>query len=165
MVIYLLLRGDIRIRSIPPSKELDENSLDAGAISVQVRPKAYGKDWFKVTDGQTARHWAPQFPGESYFNGRMHPPISSAKHFHGLPAVNHAAVTYQAFALKHYTSETFGFSDIKVSLGSGGGARSSLRVGGYSRFRGEEDHEFKRSNVLVISDRKSGAGLGHGGGR
>jgi hypothetical protein len=49
-VVHRICSGQVIFDLSSAVKELVENSLDAGATSVEVSLKAYGEEWFKVTD-------------------------------------------------------------------------------------------------------------------
>jgi hypothetical protein len=49
-VVHRICSGQVIFDLSSAVKELVENSLDAGATSVEVSLKAYGEEWFKVAD-------------------------------------------------------------------------------------------------------------------
>jgi hypothetical protein len=49
-VVHRICSGQVIFDLSSAIKELVENSLDAGATSVEVTLKAYGEEWFKVAD-------------------------------------------------------------------------------------------------------------------
>jgi len=49
-VVHRICSGQVIFDLSSAVKELVENSLDAGATSVEVSLKAYGEEWFKVVD-------------------------------------------------------------------------------------------------------------------
>lgn len=49
-VVHRICSGQVIFDLSSAVKELVENSLDAGASTVEVSLKAYGEEWFKVSD-------------------------------------------------------------------------------------------------------------------
>jgi DNA mismatch repair protein PMS2 len=49
-VVHRICSGQVIFDLSSAVKELVENSLDAGATTVEVSLKAYGEEWFKVAD-------------------------------------------------------------------------------------------------------------------
>lgn len=49
-VVHRICSGQVIFDLSSAVKELVENSLDAGATTVEVGLKAYGEEWFKVAD-------------------------------------------------------------------------------------------------------------------
>lgn len=77
-VVHRICSGQVIFDLSSAVKELVENSLDAGATSVEVSLKAYGEEWFKVTDNgcgispanfqvsySRGRSFFPQFPPDA----------------------------------------------------------------------------------------------------
>lgn len=48
--VHRICSGQVIFDLASAVKELVENSLDAGATTVEVSLKAYGEEWFKVAD-------------------------------------------------------------------------------------------------------------------
>jgi hypothetical protein len=98
-VVHRICSGQVIFDLSSAIKELVENSLDAGATSVEVSLKAYGEEWFKVADNGygispanfQVRHMSPIL--------YMVPSVPLPHHFpaiwhcHELPVANHAADT------------------------------------------------------------------------
>jgi len=88
-VVHRICSGQVIFDLSSAVKELVENSLDAGATSVEVSLKAYGEEWFKVADNgcgispsnfqvwaaSCSNAWTHRFPPSLCF--RTLPPIAS----------------------------------------------------------------------------------------
>ncbi|KAH9622924.1 hypothetical protein KSS87_013132 [Heliosperma pusillum] len=114
-VVHRICAGQVILDLSSAVKELVENSLDAGATSIEIALKEYGEDWFQVIDNGS---------GIAPSNFKVY---FSVSHF-TFYVCTLSEMKLKVLALKHHTSKLADFLDLQslVTFGFRGEALSSL---------------------------------------